>query len=77
MSTSLVAFFVGVTNCPIASIFLAIELFHTDNIYITVLAVAVSFLLSGYYSLYASQKFAYKKTSLEFLGKTAHSLMEE
>lgn len=77
VSTSLVAFFVGVTNCPIASIFLAIELFHTDNIYITVLAVAVSFLLSGYYSLYASQKFAYKKTSLEFLGKTAHSLMEE
>lgn len=77
VSTTLVAFFVGVTNCPIASIFLAIELFKTNNIYIIVLAVAVSFLLSGYYSLYSSQKFAYKKTSLEFLGKTAHSLIEK
>lgn len=74
VSTSLVAFFVGVTNCPIASIFLALELFNTKNLYISVLAVSVSFLLSGYYSLYSSQKFAYKKTELEFFGQTAHSL---
>ncbi len=77
VSLSIVSFFVGVTNCPLTSIFLAIELFRINDIYIYVLAVVTSFLLSGYYSIYSSQKFSYKKTGLEFLGKTAHSMVEK
>lgn len=51
----LVALFCGNTNCPIASIFLAIELFGAVGVPLFAIACAVSYMMSGYSSLYHSQ----------------------
>ena len=50
------ALFCGVTNCPIASVILCVELFGAEGIAYYTLACAVSYMLSGYYGLYSEQK---------------------
>jgi len=57
----LIALFCAVVNCPIASIFLAVELFGTVELPLFVIAVAVAFVLSGYFGLYSSQRIIYSK----------------
>ena len=57
----LVAVFCGVVNCPVASILLSVELFGSGNVLAFALACAVSYLMSGPYSLYSSQKLLYSK----------------
>ena len=52
---ALVATFCGNTNCPVASVFLGIELFGGQAVPLFALACAVSYMLSGYSSLYHSQ----------------------
>jgi len=63
----LVALFCGVVNAPIASIILSIELFGADGLLIYAIACAVSYMLSGYYGLYRSQKIVYSKLKAEFI----------
>ena len=58
---SMIALFCGVVNCPIASIFLAIELFGGEGLLFFALACSLSFLISGRYSLYSSQNIVYSK----------------
>lgn len=60
-AVSMIALFCGVVNCPMASIFLAIELFGGEGLLFFALACALSFLVSGKYSLYASQNIVYSK----------------
>lgn len=68
----LVALFCGAVNCPIASVFLSIELFGAGGIVYFAIACAISFALSGYFGLYGSQKIIYSKTKAEFINiKTA------
>jgi len=55
------ALFCGVTNCPLATVFLGIELFGAEGMVFYAVAVAISFLMSGKYSLYSSQHFIYSK----------------
>lgn len=57
----LVAVFCGAVNGPIASILLSIEFFGSGCLLYFAMACAISFMLSGRYSLYASQKFIYSK----------------
>ncbi len=57
----LVALFCSVVNCPVASLFLAVELFGTADLPLFAVAVAVSFVLSGYFGLYSSQKIVFSK----------------
>ncbi|MFR4122122.1 MAG: chloride channel protein, partial [Clostridium sp.] len=59
---SMAALFAGVTNCPISSLVIALELFGYEGMEYFSIAIAVAFALSGYYGLYASQKFVYSKT---------------
>ncbi len=59
-----IALFCGVVNCPIASLILAIEVFGA-NLWIFAAVCSVSFLLSGHYGLYKSQKFAVSKLTDE------------
>lgn len=66
------ALFVGVTNCPITSLILSLELFGYGGMEYFSIIIAVSFALSGYYGLYASQKFAYSKTRTEFINRRSH-----
>ncbi|SFG42615.1 chloride channel protein [Oribacterium sp. WCC10] len=53
--------FCGVTNCPIASILIGFELFGFDMSSYLLLGVAITYLFSGNYSLYASQKIKFNK----------------
>ncbi len=61
----LISMFCGVTNCPLASIILSIEIFGDGGAVIFAIAVAISFLLSGKFSLYSSQHFMYSKIDEE------------
>jgi len=56
-----VAVFCGVVNCPVASFVLAIEVFGGDVAMPFAVFCAVSYMLSGYSSLYKSQKIVYSK----------------
>lgn len=58
---ALVATFCGNTNCPVASVFLGIELFGGQVVPLFALACAVSYMLSGYSSLYHNQLIPEKK----------------
>ena len=57
----MIAMFCGVLNCPIASIVLSIELFGSKGFILFAIAAGVSYMLSGYYGLYSSQKIMYSK----------------
>lgn len=56
-----VSLFCGVVNCPFASIILAFEVFGGDNYILFAIACGISFMLSGDYGLYKSQKIAYSR----------------
>jgi len=59
-AVGLVALFCSVVNCPIASIVLSMELFG-GGLWFFAVACGVSYLMSGYYSLYAEQRIVYSK----------------
>lgn len=63
----MVALFCGVTNCPLTSIILSIELFGSEGILFYTIVCAVSYKLSGYYGLYSSQKIVYSKHRPEYI----------
>ena len=62
----------GVVNCPIASVILGVELFGPGALPYFGLVCAVSFFLSGEYSLYSSQKLSYAKFEPRFINHNAH-----
>lgn len=55
------ATFCGATNCPLATLLLAVELFGGGRVEAFAMACAISYLLSGYASLYPNQEFLYSK----------------
>ena len=61
----MIAVFAGATNCPIASLMIAMEMFRGQGLPFFAVTVALSFVLSGYYSLYGSQRFAFSKIGQE------------
>ena len=63
----LVAVFCGVTNCPVASTFLAVELFGGQGVLYFALACFLSYMLSGYKGLYSSQTILYSKLKAEYI----------
>ena len=64
-AVGMIALFCGVTNCPLASLFISAELFGLDCVPYCLLVIAVSYLLSGYYGLYRTQRFYYSKFANE------------
>lgn len=60
-AVGMVALFCSVVNCPIASLFLAAELFGTGELGLFAAAVAVAFVLSGSFGLYSSQVLEFHK----------------
>lgn len=66
----LIAMFCGVVNCPIASLFLSIELFGSDGLILFCFTCAISYVLSGYYGLYSSQKIVYSKISPTYINRS-------
>lgn len=71
-SLGMTAVFCGVTNCPVSSILLALELFGGQSLALYALCIAVSYMLSGYYSLYTEQKILYSKLKPEFINIKVH-----
>lgn len=68
----MIAIFCGVVNCPIASLLLSIELFGAQALILFCFACAVSYVLSGYYGLYSSQKIVYSKSEPTYINKNTH-----
>lgn len=71
-SLCMTATFCAVTNCPLASVILSIELFGFHSIGYYALCCAVSYMLSGYYGLYSEQKIMYSKVEPQFINKNVH-----
>ena len=67
----MVAVFCGVTNAPLASILIGIELFGSDSLWFICLVIAISYMLSGYYGLYKSQLIIYSKYRSVYVHKSA------
>ena len=67
----MVCLFCGVVNCPIASVMLSIEIFGANGLILFAVGCAVSYMLSGYYGLYSSQKILYSKLKAEFININA------
>lgn len=66
-AVGMAALFSGVTNCPIATIFICAEMFGGEGILFFAVASITSFLLSGMTGLYSSQKFTYSKLREDFI----------
>ena len=64
-----IGMFCAVMNCPIAGIIMSVEVFGARGIVYFAIVCAVSYLLSGYYGLYSSQKIMYSKLTAEFVNK--------
>lgn len=62
-----VALFCGVVNCPVASMLLALEVFGAEGILYFAIACAISYMMSGYFGLYKSQKIVYSKLDAEYI----------
>lgn len=68
----LTSVFCACVNAPLASIFLGVELFGSTDILLYAIVCAVSYTLSGKYSLYSSQQFLYSKKSPGYLLEHHH-----
>ena len=68
----MVSVFCGVTNCPITALLISFELFGFDHAYYYLIAIAVSYMLSGYYVLYSSQKIIYSKYKTNYINRKTH-----
>ena len=67
----MICLFCGVVNCPLASIILSVEIFGSQGLILFAIGCAVSYMLSGYYGLYSSQKIMYSKLKAEYININA------
>lgn len=70
-AVGIIAMFCSVVNCPLASMILGIELFSSSDVVLFAIACAVSYMMSGYYGLYSSQKIMYSKLAPNFINRNA------
>ena len=66
------ALFCGVTNCPLTALLISFELFGFQASSYFLLAIAISYLFSGNYGLYHSQKILFSKTEEEEINEHTH-----
>lgn len=71
-AVGMTAVFCGVTNCPITSLLISFELFGYDAMPYFLLSIAFSYMLSGYYGLYHSQKIVYSKYKTNYINRKTH-----
>lgn len=68
-AAGMISLFCGVTNCPITSILISFELFGYEAVPYLLMAVAVSYMTSGYYGLYEDQTIVYSKYKTTFINR--------
>ena len=66
-AVGLVSVFCGATNAPLASVFLAVELFGDGGMTYYACACVISYVLSGYSGLYNSQTILYSKLKARYI----------
>lgn len=71
-AVGMVSVFCGVTNCPISSLLISFEMFGFAGMPFYLLACAFSYMLSGYFGLYNSQKIMYSKFHTTYINKETH-----
>ena len=67
----LIAVFCGSVNCPVTSILLSVELFGANGLILFAVVCVVSYILSGNFGLYHSQKIVYSKLRMEWIDQHA------
>ncbi|SER59362.1 chloride channel protein [Lachnobacterium bovis] len=65
----MISCFCGVTNCPISSLLISFELFGYQGMPFFLITTAFSYLFSGYFGLYTSQKIIYSKYKTNYINK--------
>ena len=60
------------TNCPLTSLLISVELFGADGLLCYAVVCAVSYVCSGYRGLYSSQTILYSKLRAEFINVRTH-----
>ncbi len=68
-AAGMAALFCGVTNCPITSILIAFELFGFRGASYYLIAVSISYAVSGYYGLYKDQTIVYSKYKAKYINR--------
>ena len=68
-AAGMAALFCGVTNCPITSILIAFELFGFRGVSYYLIAVSISYAVSGYYGLYKDQTIVYSKYKAKYINR--------
>lgn len=63
------AVFCGVTNCPISSLLISLEMFGFQGALFFALVISISYMQSGYYGLYHSQRIVYAKDKTRFINQ--------
>lgn len=61
VALGMIAVFCSITNCPVASLLIAFEMFGYEGALYYIIVVALSYTISGHISLYKSQKIKYSK----------------
>ena len=60
----LVGLFCAVTNSPLAALFLSVEMFGSENLYLFAFVSVITFVISGNWGLYSSQIIRFSKARL-------------
>lgn len=68
-ASGMVGVFCAVTNSPVSSVLIAFEMFGFAGLPYFCVVVAVSYMLSGYQSLYKEQKIMYSKTENKYIDR--------
>lgn len=68
-AVGMIGLFCGVTNCPVTAMLLSFELFGYAGVPYFLLGISVSYLMSGYYSLYKDQRIVYSKSRTEYINQ--------
>ena len=71
IAVGMVSLFCGVTNSPLASLLICFELFGYEGMPYYLLAIALSYMYSGYHGLYSSQKILYSKFKTSYIDRKA------
>lgn len=66
---AMISMFCGVTNSPLASMIIGFELFGFGIMKYLLIGVSISYMLSGYYSLYHEQRIVYSKFKTQFVNQ--------
>ncbi len=67
----LISLFCGVTNCPLTSVIMSVELFGSEGIVYFLVSCALSYMLSANYSLYHDKRFVLSELYADLTDKKA------